>query len=259
MPVSPQTAITLCAELRLLRERAGLTGETVARKMGWSPSKISRYEHGRASRLVPAEVAKLLDFYGVAGPLWEQLMGIARAQHGRAWWAMYDETLPTAAMLQCAAEADAVAVRCWCPDRLPPLLAGEPGQRQILRAHTGVERRPASVTSRLGIIWQHRAQVLGTIPVRVLVSTTVASREAGRLAELAALPAVEVAIGPDGLPLPGFTVYEFASAPSVACLDVLLTPALAPLMLTGETDVFTLTEALYEADRNARPLVGSAA
>ena len=54
----------LAAELRRLRERAHLTGDQVADRLGWSPSKISRYELARTG-LNPAEVEKLLDLYGV--------------------------------------------------------------------------------------------------------------------------------------------------------------------------------------------------
>ena len=55
----------LGAELRRLREAAGLTGEQVIDQLGWaSASKLSRLENGR-SRPSVDDVARLLDLYKV--------------------------------------------------------------------------------------------------------------------------------------------------------------------------------------------------
>ena len=68
----------LGAELRRLREAAGLTGDQVVERVGWaSTSKISRIENGR-SRPDLADVLALLDLYRVTGRRREQLLAIAR-------------------------------------------------------------------------------------------------------------------------------------------------------------------------------------
>jgi transcriptional regulator with XRE-family HTH domain len=49
MPGNPHTSVRsrqVAAELRTLREHAGLSGAEVAKRMGMSPSKISRLETG---------------------------------------------------------------------------------------------------------------------------------------------------------------------------------------------------------------------
>ena len=51
-----------CARLRGTR-----TGGAVAKALGWSPAKVSRYELGQSSFPLE-EIEKLLDFYGVAEP-----------------------------------------------------------------------------------------------------------------------------------------------------------------------------------------------
>jgi predicted transcriptional regulator len=64
----------LSAELRRLR--GARTGGAVARAIGWSPAKISRYELGQTTFPLD-EVEKLLDFYGVVEPRRGQLLTFA--------------------------------------------------------------------------------------------------------------------------------------------------------------------------------------
>jgi transcriptional regulator with XRE-family HTH domain len=80
----------LGAELRRLREAAGLTGDQVVERVGWaSSSKISRIENGR-SRPGLADVLTLLDLYRVTGRDRDQLITIARdAGNTRAWLRAY--------------------------------------------------------------------------------------------------------------------------------------------------------------------------
>ncbi|HYN96840.1 MAG TPA: helix-turn-helix transcriptional regulator, partial [Pilimelia sp.] len=85
----------LGVELRRLREAAGLTGDQVIERIGWaSASKLSRIENGR-SRSDVADVKDLLELYGVAGRLREQLLAIARdAGNTRAWLQAYPVMTP---------------------------------------------------------------------------------------------------------------------------------------------------------------------
>ncbi|HEU5107034.1 MAG TPA: helix-turn-helix transcriptional regulator, partial [Micromonosporaceae bacterium] len=80
----------LGAELRRLREAAGLTGDQVVERVGWaSSSKISRIENGR-SRSDVADVLALLDLYRVTGRRREQILAIARdAGNSRGWLRAY--------------------------------------------------------------------------------------------------------------------------------------------------------------------------
>lgn len=80
----------LGAELRRLRELAGLTGDQVIARIGWaSASKLSRLENGR-SRPDLADVLDLLDLYGVSGPTRDELVAVARdAGNTRGWLRSY--------------------------------------------------------------------------------------------------------------------------------------------------------------------------
>src|SRR5690348_12381620 len=55
----------LAAELKRLRENAGLESTKVAAEMDWDPSKVSRLENAKSKRPALRDVADLLTRYGV--------------------------------------------------------------------------------------------------------------------------------------------------------------------------------------------------
>ena len=71
----------LAAELRRLRERAGLTGDEAAERLGWSGSKISRIETHRIG-VKAADLRRLLDLYEVSAPHRGELEALARESAG---------------------------------------------------------------------------------------------------------------------------------------------------------------------------------
>jgi transcriptional regulator with XRE-family HTH domain len=77
----------LGAELRRSRKLAGMVSAHVARKIGFSPSKMSRLESGDRNA-IPEDVAGLLALYGVTGPARKELLALARdIKAGKlGWW-----------------------------------------------------------------------------------------------------------------------------------------------------------------------------
>lgn len=67
----------LAAELRVIRESTGKSGDVVAAAVRWSPSKISTYELARTG-LKLNEVEKPLDYYQVSGPRHTLLLTLAK-------------------------------------------------------------------------------------------------------------------------------------------------------------------------------------
>ncbi|MEV7231923.1 helix-turn-helix transcriptional regulator [Polymorphospora sp. NPDC051019] len=122
-PVSIPTARRrLGAELRRLREAAGLTGEQVIARVGWaSASKLSRLENGR-SRPDLGDVLDLLDAYSVDGSLRDDLVAVTRAAgDARAWLRSYP--VMTARQRGYAElEAGCAEIREWAPVLVPGLL-----------------------------------------------------------------------------------------------------------------------------------------
>jgi transcriptional regulator with XRE-family HTH domain len=88
MPGNPHTSVRsrqVAAELRALREQAGLSGAEVAKRMGMSPSKISRIETGN-SGLQIEDVAALLGLYQVPASTRDELLDLVRRSEERGWW-----------------------------------------------------------------------------------------------------------------------------------------------------------------------------
>ena len=75
----------VAAELRTLREQAGLSGAEVAKLMGMSPSKISRIETG-ITGLQIEDVAALLGLYKVPAATRDELLDQVRRSEERGWW-----------------------------------------------------------------------------------------------------------------------------------------------------------------------------
>lgn len=75
----------VAAALRTLREQAGLSGAEVAKRMGMSPSKISRIETGN-SGLQIEDVAALLGMYQVPAAVRDELLDLVRRSEERGWW-----------------------------------------------------------------------------------------------------------------------------------------------------------------------------
>jgi transcriptional regulator with XRE-family HTH domain len=88
MSGNPHTSIRsrqVAAELRALRERAGLSGAEVAKLLGMSPSKVSRLETGITGRQIE-DVAALLGLYKVPAATREELLDQVRRAEERGWW-----------------------------------------------------------------------------------------------------------------------------------------------------------------------------
>jgi hypothetical protein len=78
----------LARQLKLLRERAGLTIEEAAPKLDWSASKLSRIEN--AQQAVDVHwVRSMLDVYQVGGDEWPAILDLCRESRQRGWWRAY--------------------------------------------------------------------------------------------------------------------------------------------------------------------------
>ncbi len=109
----------LGAELRRLRNGAGLHLDQVADRLHCSTSKISRLETGKGIPK-PADVRELITIYGVTAETErEMLMRLVRESRTEGWWTSYtDGVAPERFFLDAtgryaALEADAVGLRAF--------------------------------------------------------------------------------------------------------------------------------------------------
>ncbi|GGK64391.1 transcriptional regulator [Sphaerisporangium melleum] len=122
----------LAGELRALRERAGLTGDQVAEAVGWSASKLSRMETARVG-VRAKDLRALLDLYNVPESRREALLTLARTDHRRGWWDMYD-SIPTEYTNYISLEASVSAIKRYDLLLVHGLLQTEAYARAIIRS-----------------------------------------------------------------------------------------------------------------------------
>lgn len=138
----------LAAELRRLRERAGMTGDQVADRVGWSASKLSRIENAHT---VPgdAEIRQLLDLYDVEGHYADELFALAQEAAGKGWWETYSPTLPPDYASLIGLEAEAQAALNWEPLIVPGLLQTGDYAREVTNGYLErIDPVPPSETRR---------------------------------------------------------------------------------------------------------------
>ncbi len=149
----------LAAELHRLRERSGLTGDQVAERLGWSPSKISRIENTRSGVKLP-DAQRLLDLYGVHGSHRDELITLARQGGHKGWWETYSANLPARFATFIGMEAEAESIRSWEPQVIPGLLQIESYALEVIRNWQAFDLMPQSTIEDRVKVRLERQQVL---------------------------------------------------------------------------------------------------
>lgn len=132
----------LAAELRRLRERAGITGDKAADRLGWSGSKLSRIENNKIG-VKQGDLRLLLDLYRVGEPHRSEVLALARESAEAtpvedaavaSYPAPYDEFIH--------AEAEAIRLWTWEPQIVPGLLQTKSYAREVMRGWYEMFRLP---------------------------------------------------------------------------------------------------------------------
>ena len=133
VPVSPMVRRRqLMAELRRLRDAAGLTQEDVAGRLDWHPTKVMRIETGRTAPH-PNDVRVMLALYGVSDP--EQaaaLVKLAQDARQRGWWYSYRDVLLNRYEFFIGLETEASSIRNFELALIPGLLQTEDYARALI-------------------------------------------------------------------------------------------------------------------------------
>ena len=124
----------LAAELRRLRERAGITGEQAADRLSWSASKISRIENNRIG-VKQEDLRLLLDLYRVGEEHRSEVLALA-LESTKVPPSIDEAAIATYQAGYAAfvyAEAEAVRLWDWEPQLVPGLLQTEGYAREVMR------------------------------------------------------------------------------------------------------------------------------
>ncbi|MGH3770792.1 MAG: helix-turn-helix domain-containing protein [Pseudonocardiaceae bacterium] len=244
----------LGAELRTLRDKAGLTGEQVIERVGWaSASKLSRIENGR-TRPDLSDILDLLDLYGVTGADREKLIAIGRdAANTRGWWRSFAD-LGHRQRGYAELEAGVVELRQYQQSVIPGLLQTPDYTRTrvhselSIHASLDVEAEVAARQARQAVLTgenppRYQAIIDETALRRRAAPAEVLAAQLARLVELSTQPTVtlrvlplEARIGDYYLPHSSFSLYRFTDPedPDSVVLETLT----SDLHLGDEEDVF---------------------
>lgn len=200
----------IAADLRRLREAAGLTHEAVAAELGWHRSKLGRIEGAQFVRLSLTDLRALLDLYGVSDTAdRDALVEMARQARERGWWYSYTDVLPNPHSTFIGLEAAATSVRTYQAQLLPALLQTEDYTRAVLQATSMTTLDTEEIRRFLEVRSARQDLLTGSSPVRLwavldesvlrrpIGGTAVMQAQLERLAQAAALPHVTVQVLPD--------------------------------------------------------------
>ena len=257
MPTSGSPTVRrrrFAAELRRLRASTGKTAEEVGKFLGWSKAKISRYELAQ-SGLKPADVARLLEYYGVQGSQREQLLTLAEEATYKSWWQTYADVLPEGHLAFIGLEAEATSFLEWQINVVPGLLQTEQYAREVLSGYQEVSTiSPRAIQRRLETRLT-RQQILTRDDdpleyVAVLDESVLHRQRGGRsvmhaqlqhLADVSKRQNVTIHILPfdrnHGLAVDSFSILQFGKAHETTLQDVVSLEHLSnELYVEGDTD-----------------------
>ena len=124
----------LAAELRRLREHAGLTGDQATERLGWpSSSKLSRIELAK-SGVKQGDLQSLLNLYAVTSAHRAELNALAEESRRSGPIRAASTRLPGELIAFLEAEAEAESIWVWEPQLVPGLLQAENYTRASLEA-----------------------------------------------------------------------------------------------------------------------------
>lgn len=231
----------LGAELRAAREAAGMSGRTLAAKLGtWSQAKVSRIENGLVSSTIE-DIEAMLDALDVNGERREDILALAgEASESTVSW----RVLHKSGMARWQYELDqllrtATRVRHFQPMIVPGLMQTAEYARHVLDLGnwTGQKDVDAAVVARLArqqILFEPTCPqyhfLLGEIGLRWKPTDSLPLHRAqlDRIATVAALPTVTVQVlladrPSAALGLHGFRIYDFADEgePTVAFVETI--------------------------------------
>jgi transcriptional regulator with XRE-family HTH domain len=142
MPTSPSLRRRrLAAELRKLRDHAGLSATDAARMLGWQVSRISRIET-RQSGVTAPDLRKLLNVYGVEDEDYRAYLAeLARRVNERGWWQKYAGLIAGEYSDLISLEEEARTIRTYQQELVPGLLQSAEYARAVIRASRPTETR----------------------------------------------------------------------------------------------------------------------
>jgi transcriptional regulator with XRE-family HTH domain len=128
--------LRLGAQLRQLRQAAGMTRQDAAAAIRSSASKVTRLELGRTG-IKPRDLADLLGVYGADPAGQASMMALAQVGNNRGWWQGYGDAVPGWQATRLGLEQSASLIRAYEPRFVPELLQTPEYARALLASMSG--------------------------------------------------------------------------------------------------------------------------
>ena len=179
----------LAAELREIRESRGRSGESVAAALGWSPSKISRYERAKTG-LRPREVERLLSYYQITGQRRALLLALAEDATHKGWWEDSSDVLAEDYKQFIGLEHEADSIAIWHVDVVAGLLQTEAYARHIIGSYSRIEPVAPGMIGRLVRVRMRRQQAIdrADLELSVVFDESILQRRIGARLAVVCLP-----------------------------------------------------------------------
>ncbi|KPI13644.1 helix-turn-helix domain protein [Actinobacteria bacterium OK074] len=151
--------LRLGAELRKMRERAGLTSTQAAQLLGVKQNQVSNMEAGRHG-VSPDRVRTIACHYGCPDQALVEALAAMTPDRKRGWWEEYREILPAVLLDLAELEHHAVRMRTAVTVHIPGLLQTTEYAREIFRQalpelpQPQVEHRVSFRIKRQGILFR---------------------------------------------------------------------------------------------------------
>lgn len=197
----------LGAELRRLREAAGVNVDQVCDLLRCSVSKVSRLENGRVP-VRTRDVSDLLTLYGVTDEKHrEALLTLARESRRRGWWHPYHDVVPAWFEIYIGLEADASSISVYESQLVHGLLQTADYARHVIRADAP-EATEEEVERKVSLRLNRQTRLTSDNPPRLWVildeavlrrqvgGAAVMRRQLAHLAKSAELPNVTIQVLP---------------------------------------------------------------
>jgi transcriptional regulator with XRE-family HTH domain len=277
-PVTPEPRagpgvlrLLLGAQLRRLREAAGITPEQAGYELRASRSKISRMEHGRVG-FKQRDVADLLTLYGVTDErTLSSVLSLAKQANTQGWWRQFGDILPDWFEAYLGLEAAATLIRTFELQFVHGLFQTEAYARAVTvlghrAAQAGeIDRRVTLRMKRQDLLEGPDAPRVWSVMDEAALRRPVGGRQVmreqlNRLIEVAAQPRITVQVVPfrrGGHAAAGgsFTVLRFGQPdlPDVAYIEQLT----SALYLERRADVDHYLEVMNRLSAEALTPVGT--
>jgi transcriptional regulator with XRE-family HTH domain len=259
----------LGAELRKLRERAGLTSTQASRLLGVQQNQISNVEAGRAG-VSPERVRTLACHYDCGDRALVEALGDMATERTRGWWEEYREILPAALLDLAEVEHHAVRLRAAVTVHIPGLLQTTDYARAIFRQDVP-EMSPPDIEHRISFRIKRQAVLYRDSPtphlaiiheaaLRMKFSGPAASRaQLHHLLDMSKRDHITIRVIPfDAATLPGSGQSFYYSTGPVPQLDTVhLDQSHGPVFLDSEAQLDKYRVLLDRMEAGALPPVES--